>query len=292
MGFGGFRLSTDGFHNAGIEAGLKMASGQGFWSVSVITEDASPVLKCESINHSFEGGYSPLQVIDDVSFILKEGETISVVGPSGCGKTTLLRICLNILKPTLGSVIVRSDLQEAPGSLGYLPQVPALLPWRTVLQNAILGLELLKPIDTDDILLAKDTLAEFGLLEFQDEVVDRLSGGMKQKLALACVLLRRPSVLFCDEPFSSIDFVGRLNTLTQFRTHHLSGVSCIFVTHNIEEAIYLGDRVLILSRRPARIVKMITRRDLQLAKDWSAVEVREDPRFTERFKEIWSLLSC
>lgn len=224
-----------------------------------------------------------LDVLDRISFTVRQGESLCIVGPSGCGKTTLLRSILDLVPAQCGNVVIDQVLSE---SIGYVAQIPLLYPWRTVLQNAVLTLEARGELTAPAVDYVEHLLGRYGLAGFEDYLPDRLSGGMAQRVAVVRALAARPRLLFCDEPFSAVDFVTRFDLNTKFR--HICAVNkttLILITHNIEEAIFLGDRVLVLSDRPAGVVRVYNTRKFE-PKD-SAVELRLKPDFGTMFKEIW-----
>lgn len=220
-----------------------------------------------------------------ISFSIEPGQFVCFVGPSGCGKTTLLRLTAGLLKPSGGSV----DLNGYSGTFGYVSQEPILYPWRTVLQNAALGLEAVGEMARPRVAGLKQHLQAYGLGDFLNHLPHELSGGMKQRVAVVRALAHKPGLLLCDEPFSQIDFVNRLRLTAQFRfACRVLKSTVMLVTHNIEEAIFLGDRVLVLSGRPGALVAD-HRIELGVPKT-DPVEVRRDPEFQHLFKLIWSQL--
>jgi NitT/TauT family transport system ATP-binding protein len=196
----------------------------------------------------------------------------------------LLRVLLGLVPATSGTVWISPD-RRSQGT-AYIPQSSSLLTWRTVIQNAALGSEVKRHLDRAHLQFVKDKLKEYGLSDFQNTAWSALSGGMRQKVALLCALTSRPQLLFCDEPFSAIDFVTRLDMNTEFKKMcMIYGNTTIFVTHNIEEAIFLGDQVAVLSPRPGRIINIY---DVSLSIDpHDAVKCRRSPEFDTLFFRIW-----
>jgi len=205
--------------------------------------------------------YGKVQAVDDISLAINKGEFVSIVGPSGCGKTTLLKIIGGLVKPTSGEVLL-DGLPPAgrrrEGYLGFVFQNPVLLPWRTLEQNVKLPLEILHHNGLYKERITK-VLEMLGLSGFERAFPKQLSGGMQQRAALARVLLYEPSLLLMDEPFGAVDEITRsrlnfelLRIWEDFRS------TILFVTHDLDEAILLSDRVVVLSRRPARIVQVLT----------------------------------
>jgi NitT/TauT family transport system ATP-binding protein len=206
--------------------------------------------------------YNNLHVLDKISFRVNEGEFISIIGPSGCGKTTLLKIIGGLIEPSSGKIKIKEDFIEAgfkKRQFGFVFQNPVLLPWRNVMKNIELPLEILgiKNPKTS----SKDLLKLVGLEGFEKYYPHQLSGGMQQRVAIARALIFEPSILLMDEPFGALDEITRnymgLELLRIWQAEIVKTSTIIFVTHSIPEAVFLSDRVIILSQRPAKIEKII-----------------------------------
>ena len=222
-------------------------------------------------------------VLEDISFDLKKNEIISVVGKTGCGKTTLLNIISGLLKPTSGDVII-------DGSLGYVPQNDLLFPWRSILENILLPVEIRKEINKTAVSKAKSLLKQFDLEKFANSYPAEISGGMKQKASLIRTLIHNPDTILFDEPFSAIDFDSRLKIVEDLRKHILlSGKSAIFVTHNIEEAISIGDKIIVLGGKPTRIAFQ-SKINIPNS-DRSPAKIRKNAAFDNLFEKIWVIMS-
>ena len=238
-----------------------------------------------SVEYKTEDG-PVVRAIENISLQVFPGEIVSIVGPSGCGKTSILRAILGEV-PYSG----QADLQVGRSSeLSYLQQKPELLPWRTSLENAALGLEVRGLLNRDSLKRVEELLVEFGIdgaarTAFPDE----LSGGMQQRVAIARALESSPKVLLCDEPFSAIDFINRLKLNGIFKERCNSKASVLFVTHNIDEAIFLSNRIVVMSGSPGRIVDVVTPQFDEYFS--SAFAVREHPRFEAYFSWIWGAMS-
>lgn len=196
--------------------------------------------------------------LQDISFTVAKGEFISIIGPSGCGKSTLLKIIGDIIEASEGSVNVDGlEARQArlKGMFSFVFQNPVLLPWRRVVENVSLPLEILHKQTRDP----RTLLRMFGLLGFEDRYPAELSGGMKQRVALARALTYDPQILCMDEPFGAVDELNRaaLN-LDLARIWQEIGVTIFFVTHSISEAVFLSDRVLVLSARPGRLKNTVS----------------------------------
>ncbi len=204
--------------------------------------------------------YGALPVLEDVSVAIGEGEIVAVVGPSGCGKSTLLGIIGGLLRPSEGSVSVAGALpRDSLNPFTYIFQDFALLPWRTVAGNVSLALEHHKLPRAKRQALVADALARTGLADFAHALPKQLSGGMRQRVGIARALVVRPAVLLMDEPFSSLDAQTRELLMEDFEAIWArERTTGIYVTHNLDEALRLADRILILRRRPGRVRDIVT----------------------------------
>jgi NitT/TauT family transport system ATP-binding protein len=210
---------------------------------------AAAVLALTGVAQTFGDG---TEALDSVTVTVRRGELVTIVGPSGCGKTTLLRIAAGLLRPTSGSVTAATD------HLGYVFQDPTLLPWRTVRRNVELLAELRGVGRVERRRLAQRAIDLVGLTGFERHYPKALSGGMRMRVSLARTLALQPPVLLLDEPFAAVDEITRerLNAETQ-QLFVAEGLTALFVTHSIPEAVLLGTRVLVMSSRPGRIVAEI-----------------------------------
>jgi NitT/TauT family transport system ATP-binding protein len=198
-----------------------------------------------------------VHVLDQISYRIENGRFVSIVGPSGCGKTTLLRIIAGLEKSSEGRVLLDgTELLQVSEAIGLVFQEYALFPWRTTLQNIEMGPEI-KGVDKEKRRsTAMEYIKMFNLSGFENRYPRELSGGMKQRVAIARTLIMNPRVVLMDEPFGSLDSQTR-NGLQEF----LLGIwerrrdTILFVTHNVDEAVFLSDQIIVLSKRPARIVK-------------------------------------
>jgi len=202
-----------------------------------------------------------LNVLDGIDLSVDNEEFVSVLGPSGCGKTTLLKIAGGLLEQSGGQVLWDgAPLPERLGSVaGFVFQNPVLMPWRTVRQNVGLPLEILRTPNKPNGSSVDDMLRLVRLDDFGDSYPRELSGGMQQRAALARALVYRPSLLLMDEPFGSLDEITRERMNYELlRIHGETGQSILFVTHNLNEAVFMSDRVVILSDRPARVQAVVS----------------------------------
>ncbi|ALX48899.1 ABC transporter ATP-binding protein [Lentibacillus amyloliquefaciens] len=201
--------------------------------------------------------YGNHQVLADVDFTVNEGEFVSVLGPSGSGKSTLFHLIGGILEPDAGEIWLEGDkINGKRGSISYTPQTPSLMPWRSILKNVMLGGEIQGKMDKES---AMELIEYAGLAGYEDAYPFELSGGMKQRVAFIRSLLSPQPLICLDEPFSALDEFTRLEMqkwlLSIWQGHHRS---ILFVTHNIEEAIYLSDRIIVLSQSPASVKEIFT----------------------------------
>ncbi|MAE69757.1 MAG: hypothetical protein CME06_04725 [Gemmatimonadetes bacterium] len=219
--------------------------------------DRDVVLKLDRLRKEFvEGrdgrGDRRLEVLDDLSFEVRQGEFLSVIGPSGCGKTTLLQILGGLDEPSAGSV------RGSRESMAFVFQRPLLLPWRNVLGNALFSMECQGRCAADARGEAEEMLRKVGLGQFLDYLPHQLSEGMKQRVNLARALLVKPRILLMDEPFASLDVDTRASMhhelLKLWREQELT---VVFVSHNLEEVVFLSDRVVFLSDKPSRIRQVV-----------------------------------
>lgn len=206
--------------------------------------------------------YSSLHVLDEISFNIDSGEFVSVIGPSGCGKTTLLKIISGLVKPTRGEIIIKGgpvEIAQKRKEFGLVFQNPILLPWRNVLRNTELPLEILNCKSSRSS--PSNLLEVVGLKSFENFYPNELSGGMQQRVAIARALTFEPSVLLVDEPFGALDEITRdrmnLELLRIWKEEKSITSTIVFVTHSIPEAVFLSDKIIVLSERPATIEKII-----------------------------------
>ena len=216
----------------------------------------TPFGRLENVRKVFERrDKEPLVVIDVISCKFEEGELVSFLGPSGCGKTTLLRIFAGLTNASQGTVQIRGEDVTGPHpDFGFVFQTPNLMPWRTVLDNVLFPMEILKQNNSDARRRALELLELVGLGGFEKVWPNQLSGGMQQRAALCRAIIHKPSFLLMDEPFGALDELTRMemnDILLDIRK--VTHATVVFVTHSITEAIYLSDQVLVFTTRPAQI---------------------------------------
>jgi NitT/TauT family transport system ATP-binding protein len=233
---------------------------------------------------AFDGGYV---AVDGIDLRVETGRFVSVVGPSGCGKSTLLNLAAGLLPSTSGEVrIFGAPLAGLNPRAGYLFQQDALLPWKTVLENVKLGPSF-RGRDAHDE--ARQWIARVGLSGFEDHYPAQLSGGMRKRVALAQTWIANPDIVLMDEPFSALDVHTRVRMETEvLELWSGSSKTVLFVTHDLEEAIGLGDEVVVLSAGPAS--RIVARFPVDLPRPRPLLDIRTEPRFHELYALVWSAL--
>lgn len=223
--------------------------------MSAVCPAGKALLRVHDLSLAYRNGGQPFWVLQDLNFQVPEGGFLAVLGPSGCGKSTLLRVLAGLLPPTRGQVCYASRPLAAPQpEIGLVFQHANLLPWRTVLQNITLPLEIRGVPRAEAEARAREMVALVGLEGFEHTLPRDLSGGMAQRVALARALVYRPRLLLLDEPFSPLDTLTREQMWEELlRIWRHTGVTILMVTHSMTEALVLADRVLALSPRPARL---------------------------------------
>lgn len=245
-------------------------------------------LKVKGVHKSFTSATEGerIDVLADLSFSVSEGKFVCVIGPSGCGKTTLLRIISGIERPDRGKILLGGKEITAPArEIGYIFQEPALLPWRTVIRNIEFGLEVAGIPKRERRLRALAALELVELQDFADFYPKELSGGMKQKAALAMALVVEPGILLMDEPFASLDCQTRnYMQAALINLWEKTKKTVLFVTHNVEEAVFLGDEIICFTSRPADVGKVLVM-DIPRPRD------RTSPELNAVRKEILMFLA-
>ena len=230
--------------------------------------------------------YGEIEALRLIDLDFPRGKLTTLLGPSGCGKTTLLKIIAGLVEPTSGEVRVNGKIVTGPGpERAFVFQDFALMPWATVMRNVAFGLELKGMGKAERQAIARHYIAEVGLTGFEDKYPHELSGGMRQRVGLARAFAVNAEVLLLDEPFSAVDEQNR----RKFQEDLLQLVekerkTFIFVTHSIEEAVYVSDRIVLLSRRPSRVAQIIEPRIDRTA---SPDAIRRDQGYLDTVEEIW-----
>ena len=243
----------------------------------------APTLELRNVSKTFYGDTKVIKALDDLSLHVNQGEFVTIIGPSGSGKSTLFNLVAGLLEPDSGQICLDGEIcQDRAGRVGYMPQRDLLLPWRSVLDNVIISQQLRGISQSQAQSSARELLPLFGLEDFAEAYPSALSGGMRQRAALLRTILMDRQILLLDEPFGALDALTRrelqdwlLNLWHQF------GQTVIFITHDVEEALYLGDRVIVLSPRPGKVIKSLDvalprpRRQGVIAKPEFGIQVAE-----------------
>jgi NitT/TauT family transport system ATP-binding protein len=250
---------------------------------------APPFIRVSHVDKTYESRRGPVQALQDIDFEVARGEFISILGPSGCGKSTLLKCIAGLETVSAGSIEVSGvGVSQSPENLGIVFQRDVLLDWRTVLDNVLVVAELrgLDPARFRD--RAIDLLRLFGLEKFTDRYPWELSGGMRQRASICRALLVDPQLLLMDEPFGALDAMTRdeLN-LELRRTWMETHKTIIFITHSVTEAVYLSDRIVVMSRNPGRIAEII---DVDLPQQ-RPLSLRGDAAFSRYTARIFGMFS-
>jgi NitT/TauT family transport system ATP-binding protein len=258
-----------------------------------LAETSFPVpgggIECRNVSHWFtnESG-GAVHVLDRVSLTIDEHSFVSLLGPSGCGKTTLLRVIHGLVVPSQGTITIGNELVTGPGAdRAMVFQEHNLLPWKTAIENLTFGCKLVGIPAGERRRRARDAMALMGLTGFEHHLPSQLSGGMKQRVGIARALSIRPQTLLMDEPFGALDAQTREVMQGELlRIWEIDRKTVAFVTHSIDEAILLSDRIAVMGTRPGRI-KTVIDVDLPRPRD---EEMRADPRWVTLRKELWQLL--
>jgi NitT/TauT family transport system ATP-binding protein len=245
----------------------------------LVTGRAEPAVRVVDVSMDFAGG---VRALEDVSFALPKGELTSIIGPSGCGKTTTLKIIAGLIQPTSGEVLVDGSPVRGPGpDRAMVFQDFALMPWATVLRNA----ELQGVPRKEREATAREYIAKMNLTGFEDSYPYQLSGGMRQRVGLARALAVDADILLMDEPFASVDEQIR----RKFQEDLLELLSeehktVVFVTHSIEEAVYVSDQVVIMSRGPGRVSNVVRP---GIDREGGSDRIRRSPEYLDWVERIW-----
>ena len=227
--------------------------------------------------------------LEAISLDIRAGEFFVIVGPSGCGKSTLLDLLGGLASPTSGRILINGEPVTGPAlNRGLVFQQYALFPWRSALKNVEFGLEAKGTPTRERADLARSYLALVGLADFSDRLPHELSGGMKQRVAIARSLAYDPDILLMDEPFAALDAQSRERLQAELiRIWEVSGKTIVFITHGIDEAVYLGQRVAVMTSRPGRIKQVL---DIPFEGRSREEDLRGSTEFAQLRHEIWSLL--
>lgn len=248
------------------------------------------LLKLSDVGYSYHTLKGETKALDNISFEVDKGDFVAIVGPSGCGKSTLLSMIAGLIEPEEGSI------RLAQPSIGYMLQKDHLFEWRTVYENVTLGLEIQNKKTPENLERIDEMLKMYGLYQFKKSRPSELSGGMRQRAALIRTLALQPEILLLDEPFSALDYQTRLSVCDDIATIIKNEKkTAIMVTHDLAEAISVGKRIIVLSKRPGTVrreVKIIFHDENgQICNDYTPMQARNAPEFHEYFNLIWKELN-
>jgi len=255
----------------------------------VDSRSAAPVITFDHIGKRFFKKSKPFQALGDAHFEVRAGEFVSIVGPSGCGKSTLLNIAAGLMKPSSGTVLYKGrKIDSVNTNVGYVTQSDTLLPWRTVRQNVAIPLEIRRSGKGERDERVEHIIEMVGLGGFENHYPSELSGGMRKRVILARTLIYEPETLLMDEPFGALDAQLKLVLHEELlRLWSDSGMTILFVTHDLAEAVTLSDRVVVVSSRPG---VMRTIQDIDIPRPRNVFDVRFDDRFRDLHHELWGIL--
>jgi ABC-type nitrate/sulfonate/bicarbonate transport system ATPase subunit len=254
----------------------------------VAEADAVPALSFSGIRHTFQGpgGTGPVAVLDGVSFDVPAREFVAVLGPSGCGKSTLLQMAAGLLAPGSGTVSQRGvPITGVNRAVGFVPQQAQLLPWKTLAENVAFPLVLRGVARDEQRRRVAEAIAAVDLTGFERHYPYQLSGGMQKRASIARTLVYRPDIILMDEPFGALDSQTRMQLHDDLQVIAArAGSSVLLVTHDVTEAVMLADLVVVLSRRPARV---LTRERIDLPRPRNVFEPHAVPGFAAAYEAVW-----
>lgn len=238
------------------------------------------ILTIKNLSKRYHDKTDEIKALDNISFDVYEKEFISIVGPSGCGKSTILSILSELEKKSSGTTSKNKDL-----TIGYMLQNDSLFFWRTIYDNCLIGLEITNKLTKENKQYVLDLLKTYGLYEFKDKYPSSLSGGMRQRVALIRTLAIKPDILLLDEPMSALDYQSRLAISDDiYKIIKNEGKTAIMVTHDIAEAISMSDRIIVLTKRPARVKTIY---EINLTNKSTPINNRKCKEFSTYYDTIW-----
>lgn len=245
------------------------------------------LLELTSVSYSYHTLKGETLALSNINFTVHRGEFVAIVGPSGCGKTTLLSLLSGLLEPEHGSILLYGQklFEKGNGTIGYMLQHDHLFEWRTIEENVLLGPEIQKRLTPGKQEAVSDMLKTYGLYKFKDAKPSQLSGGMRQRAALIRTLALEPELLLLDEPFSALDYQTRLTVGDDIGSIiKKEKKTAVLVTHDLSEAVSLGERIIVLTKRPGTIQKIIP---VVFPANLSPLERRNAPEFKDYFNQLW-----
>jgi taurine transport system ATP-binding protein len=259
---------------------------------TVVTRVNPPFVEFADLSIEFASSDGPVLALDHASLQFEQGAFVCVVGPSGCGKTTMLQTLAGFLKPTAGSVRLDGRPIDGPGAdRGVVFQQPALFPWMTVAKNAGFGLMVRGSAQSEQQAAVESYLRLVGLWDFRNRYPYELSGGMQQRLAIVRALVNDPKVLLMDEPFGALDALTREKMQEELHTvWRRTKKTIVFITHGVEEAVYLGTEVVVMSPRPGRILERLPLPFARNGEERDIRAVKSSPEFVALREHVLSLI--
>ena len=245
------------------------------------------ILTLKNVSKKYQAKNGEIEALKNITFSVNEGDFVSLIGPSGCGKSTVLSIIAGLEEKSGGKIILDGEeISTISNKIGYMLQKDSLLEWRTIYKNVILGLEVTKQRTKENEDYVIDLLKKYNLYEFKDKYPTQLSGGMRQRVALIRTLAIKPKILLLDEAFSALDYQTRIMVTNDiYSILKKEGKTVLMVTHDISEAISMGDKIVVLSNRPA-VVKAI--HDIEFPNiEKNPVNCRNCPEFSKYFDTLW-----
>ena len=238
------------------------------------------ILEVKNLNKTYHTLKKEIIALEDISFSVNKGDFISIVGPSGCGKSTILSILSGLLNKSSGEVNMNKNI-----TMAYMLQDDCLLPFKTILENCLIGLEINNKLNDENKEYVINLLNTYGLGEFINSYPNNLSGGMRQRVALIRTLAIKPDILLLDEALSALDYQSRLAISDDlYKIIKQEGKTAIMVTHDISEAISMSDKVIVLTKRPAKVKNIY---EIKYNNKSTPMNNRKEPEFTKYFDLIW-----
>ncbi len=246
------------------------------------------LLEIKDVSLTYQTLEDEITAIKGLNLYCNQGDFVAIIGPSGCGKTTILSMIAGLLTPSSGEILINGKNVLTSDSLGYMLQKDHLFPWRTIEKNIYLPLEIKGRKNSAEIEYANNLLKKYGIYDFRKSYPDKLSGGMRQRVALIRTLVHNPDLLLLDEPFSALDYQTRISVCDDvYRIIKQENKTAILVTHDISEAISMADKIFVLSPRPAKVKSLY----IPEIEGDSPLKKRESAKFGFYFEKIWKELN-
>ena len=247
------------------------------------------LLSIENVRKEYQVRGKKVLALDSVDLTIAEGEFVTVVGPSGCGKSTLLNLIVGLMRSSMGRIVFRgAPIEGITTKIGYVTQKDNLLPWRTLIENVEIALEIRAIEKSARRVQAQDLIDQVGLSGFEDHYPHELSGGMRQRANIIRTLIYDPELILMDEPFGPLDAQTRIVLQDQLlKLWYASKKTIVFITHDLIEAITLADRVVLMSARPGRIKSI---EEIAIPRPRDVFKIHEDAQFRSAYERLWQQL--